>query len=133
MSFRFPGMDRFSGRGKGQAASSVPDDMRQGLDKAKGAFGRLAKGYKLPPMPMGRPLTDADRKAVARVVEEMTGKKPKGRVNDPEVNQRLGRLFGGGSPSAVSGQPPQQTPEPPPEPPPVFRQGGQSGRLPPRF
>src|SRR5919201_6185791 len=103
MSFRFPGMDRLPGRGKDrQAQPSVPDDMRQGLDKAKGAFARLAKGQKIPPMPTGRPLTDADRKSVARVIEELTGKKPKGRVNDPEVNQRLGRLFGGGAPAPVS-------------------------------
>jgi hypothetical protein len=134
MSFRFPGMDRLPGRGKqGQTQSRVPDDMRQGLDKARGAFGRLAKGYKLPPMPTGRPLTDTDRKAVANVIEELTGKKPRGRVNDPEVNQRLGRLFGGGAPTAVSSQPPQPSPERPPDPPPVFRQGGQSGRPPPRF
>ena len=133
MSFRFPGMDRTPGRGKssqgGQTPSPVPDDMRQGLDKARGAFGRIAKGRKIPPMPTGRPLTDADRKAVSNVIEELTGKKPKGRVDDPEVNQRLGRLFGGGMPAPVR----DQTPERPPDPPPVFRQGGQAGRPPPRF
>ncbi|HEY8199799.1 MAG TPA: hypothetical protein VII47_00430 [Actinomycetota bacterium] len=134
MSFKFPGMDRLPGRGTHrQVQPSVPDDMRQGLDKAKGAFARLAKGHKIPPMPAGRPLTDADRKAVANVIEELTGKKPKGRVNDPEVNQRLGRLFGGGSPMGVSSSPPEHLPERPAESPPVFRQGGQSGRPPPRF
>jgi hypothetical protein len=103
--------------------------MRQSLDKAKGAFGRLTKGRKIPPMPTGRPLTDADRKAVSNVIEELTGKKPKGRVNDPEVNQRLGRLLGTGMPAPVR----DQGPERPPEPPPVFRQGGGAGRPPPRF
>jgi hypothetical protein len=84
-------------------------------------------------MPTGRPLTDADRKSVARVIEEVTGKKPKGRVNDPEVNQRLARLFGGGAPTPVNNPASEQSPERPPAPPPVFRQGGQSGRPPPRF
>jgi hypothetical protein len=130
MTFKFPGMDRLPGRGKpAQEQTRVPDDMRAGLDKAKGAFARAARGRKVPPPPAGRPLSDADRKAVASVVEELTGKKPKGRVNDPEINQRLGRLFGGGVPAPVSGDAPEASPERPP----VFRQGGQSGRLPPRF
>jgi hypothetical protein len=131
MTFKFPGMDRFPGRGKqAREQSRVPDDMREGLDKAKGAFARAAKGRKIPQSPAGRPLSDADRKAVASVVEELTGKKPKGRVNDPEVNQRLGRLFGGGAPTPVSGDAAEA---PPPERPAVYRQGGQSGRTPPRF
>jgi hypothetical protein len=129
MTFKFPGSDRFTGRGKEQEQPKTPDDIRAIVDKANKTLDRLAKGRKIAPMPRPGPLSDSDRKSVVHVVEELTGQKVRGRVNDPEVGQRLGRLFGGSGPAAVRNDGPDR---PPPERPPVSRQGGQS-RVPPRF
>lgn len=130
MSFKFPGSDRFTGR-KTAATPSVPDDLRAGIDKASKAFARVSKGRRIPEMPKGRTLSEQDRKSVAAVVEEFTGRKPKGRVNDPEVNQRLTRLFGGGGPTPVGSEGPERPPTV--ERPPLFRQGGGEGRSTPRW
>jgi hypothetical protein len=129
MTFKFPGSDRFSGRSKAQEEPKVPDDIRAVVDKANKTLARLSKGKRIAPMPGPGPLSDSDRKSVVSVVEELTGKKVKGRVNDPEVNQRLGRLFGGNAPSAVGDAGPER---PPPERPPLYRGTG-SGRPTPRF
>jgi hypothetical protein len=129
MAFKFPGGDRFTGGSRKQEQPKLPDDMRAIMDRANKTYARLSKGRSLPPLPTGGPLSDADRKSVARVVEELTGKKAKGRINDPEVNQRLGRLFGGGSAAPVRADGPER----PPERSPTYRQGDQGGRLPPRF
>ncbi|MGH2688526.1 MAG: hypothetical protein ACRDKW_06935 [Actinomycetota bacterium] len=127
MSFKFPGGDRFTSGRKKQDRPALPDDMRAVMERANKAYARLSKGRSLPPLPTGGPLSDADRKSVARVMEEITGRKPKGRVNDPEVNQRLGRLFGGGAPSPVR----QDGPERPPDRSSTYREG--PGRIPPRY
>lgn len=129
MTFKFPGGDRFTSGRKKQEQPALPDDVRAVMDRANKAYARLSKGRSMPPLPSGGPLSDADRKSVARVVEEFTGRKPKGRVNDPEVNQRLGRLFGGGAPAPVH----QDGPERPPDHAPTYREGRTSGRTPPRF
>jgi hypothetical protein len=110
------------------AEAEDPADLRAVMERANKTYARLSKGRSLPPLPTGGPLSDADRKSVARVVEELTGHKPKGRVNDPEVNQRLGRLFGGGAPAPV-----QDGPERPPDRAATYRDGPPSGRIPPRF
>lgn len=109
-------------------ASSAKDDLYSQAERAKKAFARLSGGRQLPRETKGRPLSAMERATVDKVVEELTGRKPRASLQSTqaEINRRLRQMFGGQTPRSVDrGAEPAPPPidRPPASPRPPWRGG----------